>query len=124
MCYKHMLFFKMRIFHNLNYSTFREGRFLVRTKGLELEVGGISGHREHTERVCVSQAALPALHGNNRGVCPYDVQLERVLEAEADAVVHLRRSVSPVESKNTLMRFGIQRREIGRIRTSVCHWWV
>ena len=96
----------------------------MRAKGLELEVGGVGGYREHTECVCVSQAALPTLYGNNRSVCPNDVQFERVLQAEADAVVHLRRSVSPVKSKNTLMRFGIQSREIKRIRTSVCHWWV
>lgn len=53
----------------------------------------------------MSQAALPTLHGNDRGVRPDDFQIKRILQAKTDTVVHLRRSVSPVLNTHNQQRF-------------------
>ena len=61
----------------------------MRSERLQLEVGGVSRHRQDANRVCMAKASLPSLHGNYRGVGLDDLQLQGILKTKADAVVDL-----------------------------------
>lgn len=76
----------------------------VCTKGLDRQVCALSGHRQDAQRVGVSKTTLPALHSNNGGASLDDVQLQRIAQTEANAVVDLKTIWSAQHLRTTLAR--------------------
>ena len=66
---------------------------LLAAEGLQLQVSGVGGHRQDTERVGVAETALPALHSDDGRAGFDDVEVERAAQTEADTVVDLRQYV-------------------------------
>lgn len=62
---------------------------LISAEWLKLEVSGVGGDRQNTERVRVPKPTLPSLDSNDRGVRLDDLELQRVLQPKADTVIYL-----------------------------------
>lgn len=63
-----------------------------------IQVGQVGGNRQNANGVSVAQAALPALYSDNGGARLDDVELQRIPQSEADAVVDLARDTSILAS--------------------------
>ena len=61
---------------------------------MELEVGGITRHRQNTHGVGVTETAFPSLKSDNGRTRLNDPHFQRASQAESNAVVNLKRDTS------------------------------